>query len=39
VKLSGDILLGDVNVENRELWPELKDDTDFFALLSPADFF
>jgi hypothetical protein len=27
VKLSGDILLGDVNVENKELWPELKDET------------
>jgi hypothetical protein len=39
VKLSGGILLGDVNVENKGLWPELKDETDFFVLLSPADFF
>jgi hypothetical protein len=39
VKLSGDILLGDENVENKELRPELKDETDFFALLSHADFF
>jgi hypothetical protein len=39
VKSSGGILLGDVNVENKELWPKLKDETDFFALSSRADFF
>jgi hypothetical protein len=39
VKSSGRVLLGDVNLENNKLWPELKDETDFFALLSPADFF
>jgi hypothetical protein len=39
VKLSGGILLGDVNIENKELWPELKDETGVVALSSPVDFF
>jgi hypothetical protein len=30
--------LGDVNVENNQIWAELKDETDRFALLSAADF-
>jgi hypothetical protein len=31
VKSSGGILLGDVNVRNKELLPELKDDADSLA--------
>jgi hypothetical protein len=27
-----------VNVENNQIWAELKDETDRFALLSAADF-
>jgi hypothetical protein len=38
VKSGGGILLGDLNVKNKELRPELKDDTDFFALFCPGDF-
>jgi hypothetical protein len=38
VKSSGGILLGDLNVKNKELRPELKDNTDCFALSSRDDF-
>jgi hypothetical protein len=38
VQSSGGILLGDLNGEDKELRLELKDETDFFALLSRGDF-
>jgi hypothetical protein len=38
VKSSEGILLGDLNVMNKEWRPELKDNADFFALLSRGDF-
>jgi hypothetical protein len=38
VKSGGGILLGDLNVKKKELRPELKDDTDSFALSCPGDF-
>jgi hypothetical protein len=39
VQLSGGIILGDLSIKNKELQPELKDDTDFFTLLFHAPFF
>jgi hypothetical protein len=36
MKSSEGILLCDVNVENKEFRPERKDDTDFFAILTPG---
>jgi hypothetical protein len=39
VKSSGGILLGDVNVRNKELLPELKEDADFLSILIRCDFF